>query len=336
MMRHFARSIVFAGALAISSQAGTARAAAPPPLPPDQIAQQIVDTFVQLFGDHPGYRITHAKGIVCNGKFTPSASAAAISKAAHLHGEPVSVVVRFSDSTGIPVIPDGDPHANPKGMAIRFTMSDGNSTDIVANSANGFPAPTPIEFLAFLKALDATHPDSPHPNAFEQYLGAHPDTAKFVMTPTPTPTSFGTERYFGNNAFKFVNQDGKEQFGRYQIVPVAGESHMDDATSAKQAPNFLMDEIKDRLSKGPVEFRLIVQLAAAGDPTDDTTKVWPNDRPTVELGTISLTSVDPKSDEVQRELAFDPTNLVDGIELSDDPLLPMRSTVYALAAKRRH
>jgi catalase len=85
-----------------------------------------------------------------------------------------------------------------------------------------------------------------------------------------------------------------------------------------------------------VEFRLIVQLAAAGDPTDDATKVWPNDRPTVEFGTISLTSVDPKSDDVQRELAFDPTNLVDGIELSDDPLLPMRSTVYALAAKRRH
>jgi catalase len=111
---------------------------------------------------------------------------------------------------------------------------------------------------------------------------------------------------------------------------------MDEATSAKQPPNFLMDEIKDRLGKGPVEFRLIVQLAATGDVTDDATKVWPGDRPTIELGTISLTSVDPKSDDVQRELAFDPTNLIEGIELSDDPMLPMRSAVYALSAKRRH
>jgi catalase len=325
---------LFAIVLGLSSQTTVVRAAAPP-VNPDEVAQQIADTFVQLFGSHPGFRLTHAKGIICNGKFTPAASAAAISKAAHLHGEPVAVVVRFSNSTGIPTIPDGDRHATPKGIAIRFTLPDGSSTDIVANSANGFPAATPEDFLAFLKSLAATHPDSPHPNAFEQFLAAHPSTAKFVMTPTPTPTSFATEKYFGNNAFKFVNQDGKVQFGRYQIVPVAGESHMDDAASAKEPPNFLMDEIKDRLGKGPVEFRLIVQLAAAGDPTNDATKTWPDDRPTVELGTINLSSVDPKSDDVQRALAFDPTNLIDGIELSDDPLLPMRSAVYAISVKHR-
>ena len=52
-------------------------------------------------------------------------------------------------------------------------------------------------------------------------------------------------------------------------------------------------------------------------------------------GTISLTGVDPKSDDVQRELAFDPTNLLEGIDLSDDPMLPMRLSVYALSAKHR-
>ena len=282
-MRFITRSGFFAIALAISSQSGVVRAAVPT-TNPDQIAQQIADTFIQLFGDHPGFRLTHAKGIVCHGTFTPAASAASVSKAAHLHGDPVPVIVRFSDSTGVPMIPDGDPHANPKGMAIRFTLPDGNSTDIVANSANGFPAPTPIEFLGFLRALADTHPDSLHPNAFEQYLGAHPDTAKFVTTPTPTPRSFATEKFLGNNAFKFSNKDGKEQFGRYQIIPVAGESHMDDAASAKLAANFLMDEIKGRLGKGPVEFRLMVQLAAEGDVTNDATKVWPDDWPMVELG----------------------------------------------------
>src|SRR5215831_9732560 len=75
--------------------------------PEKPVPEQIVDTMNMLFGKHPGFRSAHAKGIVCEGEFTPAASAATLSKAPHLQGKPVKVTVRFSDSTGIPDIPDG-------------------------------------------------------------------------------------------------------------------------------------------------------------------------------------------------------------------------------------
>src|SRR5262245_15621999 len=79
------------------------------------VAEELVDALNALFGKHPGFRAAHAKGIVCEGEFTPAASAAALSKAPHLQGPPVKVTVRFSDGTGVPDIPDGVPDAGPRG-----------------------------------------------------------------------------------------------------------------------------------------------------------------------------------------------------------------------------
>ena len=133
----------------------------------------------------------------------------------------------------------------------------------------------------------------------------------------------------------FVNADGKKQAFRYQILPVAGEEHLEAADAAKKPADFLMDEIKERIGKAPVEFRLVAQLPAADDPTSDATKVWPDDRKKVELGTIKLTAVDPRSDQTQKELEFTPTNLTDGIQLSDDPLPAFRAKVYRISVERR-
>ena len=54
------------------------------------------------------------------------------------------------------------------------------------------------------------------------------------------------------------------------------------------------------------------------------------------LGTIRLTKVEPNQEELQRSLAFNPTFLTGGIELSDDPFVPLRSAVYALSVAHRH
>src|SRR5579862_6166875 len=117
------------------------------------LAEQAADLFLQAFGSHPGFRLAHAKGIVCEGTFTASPEAAPLSRAAHFSGRPVPVTVRFSDATGVPQIPDGDPKSNPKGMAIRFKLPDGGMTDIVANGQNGFPAGTPADFVGFLGSV---------------------------------------------------------------------------------------------------------------------------------------------------------------------------------------
>jgi catalase len=56
----------------------------------------------------------------------------------------------------------------------------------------------------------------------------------------------------------------------------------------------------------------------------------------VELGTITLTAVAPENDELQKSLTFNPIYLTDGIQLSDDPFVALRSAVYALSVAHRH
>jgi len=301
------------------------------------LPQQIADQLVLLAGGiHTGYRFNHAKGLVVTGTFTVAAGAPSVSRAAHLKGGTVPVTVRFSDASGVPNIPDTDPGAVPRGIAIRFALSGGAFTDIVAVSHNGFVVGTGEDFLAFLKAIAATRPDSPHPSPVEAFLGSHPRALKFVLDNKPLPASFATLAYFGNNAFVFVDAKGTKRPGRYQIIPVAGLSSLDSAAASKAGPNYLFDELPQRLAQGPVQFRLYVQLANPGDQTKDGSMVWPDDRQRVELGTISLTAVAPKNDELQRSLMFSPIYLTAGIELSDDPLVPLRAAVYALSVAHRH
>lgn len=299
------------------------------------LAEQAANLFLQAFGNHPGFRLAHAKGIVCEGTFEATSAAKELSRAAHFSGKPVSVTVRFSDATGVPQIPDGDLNSNPKGMAIAFKLPGGGVTDIVANGQNGFPAGTPADFVDFLGSFLATRPDSPKPTPFEQFLATHPNTARFLSTPNPQPASFATYSYFGNNCFIFMNARGQRQATRYQIIPVAGEQHLDPAAAADKAPNFLFEELQSRIIRAPVEFRLQIQIANPTDPTSDATLVWPDDRKKLVLGTIRLTSVDSNSAETERKIIYDPTHLTDGIELSDDPLPAFRAQVYSISYARR-
>jgi catalase len=302
--------------------------------PAKDLSQEIAEVMFQVAGNHPGYRVVHAKGIVCQGTFAASTSARIVSRAAHFLDATVPVTVRFSDGAADPTIPDSSPNAAPRGMAIRFALPGGHATDIVAMSNNGFVVSNGEDFLALQKAIAATDPAKPHPWPIEAFLGSHPAALKFVQ-PKPTPVSFATESFFSNNAFVFVNNKGLKQAGRYQILPVAGARHLDDAAAKAKPANFLFEEIKTRLAEGPAKFRLVLQLASPGDRTDDSTVVWPEDRKTVELGTITLKAVDSDSGVTEKALAFDPTRLTDGIELSDDPLPALRSRVYALAVAHR-
>src|SRR6266513_6464275 len=126
------------------------------PLPNDEkliaLSEEILKQFEAMCGPHPGFRPVHAKGILLSGTFTPSSAAASLTRAQHAVQGSTAVTVRFSDGTGVPLIPDNDPNADPRGMAIRFNLAEHVHTDIVAHSANGFPATTGQEFLEFCGA----------------------------------------------------------------------------------------------------------------------------------------------------------------------------------------
>jgi catalase len=301
------------------------------------LPQRIADVIVQLNGGiHTGFRFMHAKGVVVTGTFTPASGARSISTAAHLTGALVPVTVRFSDGTGIPMIPDTDTRGAPRGMAIRFTLPGGAFTDIVAVSHNGFVVGTGEEFLAFLTAVARTTADSPHPNPVEQFLAKHPRALKFIQDAQPLPASFATLAYFGNNAFIFVDSAGTRRPGRYQILPAPGIVNLDSLEASRAGPQYLFEDLPRRLARGPVRFRLMAQMANPGDQTSDGSIVWPDDRKVVELGTLALTAIAPDNEKLQRELMYNPIFLTSGIQLSDDPMISLRSAVYALSVAHRH
>jgi catalase len=309
------------------------------PLPTDEkliaLSKDVLQQFDTIFGLNPGFRPVHAKGTMLTGTFTPSATAATLTKAEHIVRASTPVTIRFSDSTGVPLIPDNDPNANPRGCAIRFNLAEHVHTDIVSHSTDGFPTRTGQEFLEFLKALTTSDPANLAGSPLEAYLGSHPMALAFVQTPKPAPSSFARESYFGVTAMKFTNKDGVSRFGRYRIIPEAGNDHLDDAAVAAKSANYLFDEIVERVAKGPIKFKVLVQLANDGDVVDDATVHWPEDRTQLELGTIALTALVPDNAQEQKQIIFDPIPRLEGIEPSDDPLLELRAAIYLISGRRR-
>ena len=302
-----------------------------------QLSSDVIAAFDKENGGiHAGFRPAHAKGILLNGSFTPAAEAASLTHAPHIQRSSTPVSVRFSNFAGIPSIPDNHPlGASPRGCAIRFHLAEHSHTDIVSHSVDMFPSRTAEDFLEFLNALIATDPAGPHPNAIEQYLGSHPAALAFIQAPKPFPTSFAHESFFAVSAFQFTNAKGKSRFGRYRVLPVAGGEYLDEAAAAKQSPNFLLDDIQQRVKKEPVKFSIKVQLAEDGDVTDDATVRWPESRKLVDFGEIAVTEVAADNAAEQQQIIFDPIPRVDGIEASADPLFNPRANIYLMSGRRR-
>ena len=309
------------------------------PLPSDekliQLGNDLIRQIDTIFGLHPGFRPAHAKGILLTGTFTPAKEAASLTRAPHIARDSTPVTVRFSDGTGLPFIPDNDPNANPRGLAIRFHLADHVHTDIISHSTDGFPTRTGQEFLAFLRAAAASGPSTPSPSPVEIFLGSHPAALAYVQTPKPSPSSFAKEAYFGVTAFRFTAKDGVARHGRYRITPAAGIEHLDAAAAKAKDANYLFDELTQRIAGGPIRFDIHVQVANESDIVDDATTHWPADRQVVPFGSIALAAKVPDDAHEQQRIIFDPIPRVDGIEASDDPLLELRAAIYLLSGRRR-
>jgi catalase len=296
--------------------------------------ESFVDALNSAWGKQTTQRSAHAKGIVLLGTFVPSAEAASVSKALHFKHE-VQITVRFSANTGMPKIADADPMAAPRGLAIRFRLPDGGDTDLVTHAYNGFPAKNPEEFQQFFLAVAGSKPGAPSPTPLEAFQETHPAAKAFLTTRDPPPVSYGTTTYFGVNSFKFTNEKGAVTIGRYQLIPEAGRHFLSKDESAKAAPNYLEDEIRERVAHGPARFKVVLQLAAPGDKIDDPSVAWANTNKITMLGTLTVASVVPDSQETERALMFLPGLLPVGIEPAD-PMIQFRNKTYPVSYGRRH
>jgi catalase len=259
-----------------------------------------------------------------------------LTNAPHITAASTPVYVRLSNFAGVPVVPDNAPEgASPRGMGVRFNLGPHVHTDLVAHSAEAFPTRTGEEFLQFARAIAASGPTAPKPTPIEQFLGSHPKALEFVMLPKPFPTSFARESFFCVSAFKFTNAQGVSRFGRYKILPVAGNEYFSAEDVAKKSANFLFDELTDRLAKSPIQYKIVIQLAEPGDETADATIHWPADRQQMDFGTISLTKLEDANSPELKKMILDPRPGVTGIEASKDPLFDVRAAIYILSGRRR-
>ena len=300
-----------------------------------ELAVRVVDEMERVGGRFPGYRRAHARGLCFAGVFTPSGEARTLTTAAHLQAEPVPATIRFSNASA-------DPHAvnagSARGMAVKFHLPDGTDTDVVAVSLSRFLAPTPEVFLELLGATERDPATgNPDPTRARAFLAAHPECAAGLQEARSlaSPVSYATERYSALHAFTLVNAGGLRQSVRYRWEPDAGVATLSEQEAAGAAPQYLAEALTRRLEEGPVGFSLHLQLAAEGDPTNDSTRPWPSDRRDIVAGRLEVTGpVGDQLDDCERRI-FDPTSVTAGIECSDDPVLNFRPLAYDVSYRRR-
>jgi catalase len=303
----------------------------------DELAAQAVEAINAITGEHPGYRAAHAKGTLCSASFTPAPDARSLSRAVHFRDEPVRAHVRFSNGSGDPAAPDFEPREG-RGMATKFYLPDGTTTDIVGITLPAFFVNTVDGFFDFCRAR-APDPATgePDPAAIGAFLEQHPEalTAGAAVLAATPPESYLRCAYNSLHAYRFVDDAGTSRYGRYRWEPDAGEASIGLEDAEARGPDYLQEDLATRLTAGPAGFTLAVQIAAEGDPVDDPSVPFPDDRPWVPAGRIEITGLAHDREQGDDVLVFDPTRVTDGIELSDDPILRFRTHAYAESVLRR-
>src|SRR4051812_48458309 len=287
-------------------------------------AAEVIDSINALTGEHPGHRAAHAKGTLLTGTFTPNGSG--LTTAAHMQETPSRMTVRFSNGGGDPQIPDYAQEG--RGMATKFYLPDGDKADIVALSLPAFFVRTPEDFHSF--TLARKDPEKLMPD----WLGAHPEALPPIQAAlgAEPPVSYATVAYNSIHSFRWTDAGGTARYVRYRWEPEEGEQSLSREEAKERGRDYLQEEI---VARGESAFRLVVVIADESDPVDDPTVAFPDERERVEVGRLVLTGPETEREQGGDILVFDPVRVVDGVELSDDPILRFRSDAYRESVKRR-
>jgi catalase len=250
-----------------------------------------------------------------------------------MQGDAIPATVRVSNGGGNPSVPDYQPDV--RGLAVKFYLPDGSRTDIVTQTSPRFPVPTPEGFVELLRAQ---RPGPAMAWRMPAFLARHPRALLTIPQGLPALkpiASYATCTYYAIHAFRFVDGEGGSRYVRYTFLPETGDQRLGLREARSRGRDYLQQDIRARLARGPVRFTLQLQIAQAGDEVDDPTAVWPRDRERVSAGTLELTELETDRETDGDVLVFDPTRVTDGIELSDDPVLRFRPLAYDESVKRR-
>ncbi len=304
-----------------------------------QRVTRVLGAMEHHLGGVPGFRRAHARGVAFRGRFEATVEAAALTTAEHLQGAPIETVVRLSNGGVSPYLPDRKSarSGNTIGIGVRFELPSGGHSTSSALSLRAFAARTDDDFLALVRAQRPELPGGlANPLRIAAFVARYPHALKGIANAaTLAPTrSFATTRFNGMHAYYAVDAHGARRAFRFRWMPCAGIARIAPEDNAVLPPQYLVSEICQRVERAPVAWKLVFQLARPGDPTDDVTKLWPEDRRLLVVGRLTLDQLH-EDQELVDGYVFDPTNVPPGIELSDDPLLQFRSRAYAESHRRR-
>ena len=177
----------------------------------------------------------------------------------------------------------------------------------------------------------------PNPGRIKAFADANPEVllqGKHFAS-QPVPASFGQVNYWGVHGFGFVNAAGQKQWGKWVFEPVGGAQGLSDDEAKAKGPDFLFDELRQRVAAGGVAFDFKLQLAQAGDRIDSAVTPLPDDRRKVSLGRLTIKSVAPDAGGPCLTITYNPMVLPKGIEPSADPMLAARAAPYVVSLGRR-
>jgi catalase len=296
---------------------------------------RFTDVFEQADGVHPGFRRNHAKGLGVSGFFDSNGNGARLSKAVVFRPGRVPVIGRFSLSGGQPYAAD-TPGA-VRGLGLQFSLPDGELWRTAMINLPVFPVSTPDVFYELLRtSVPDPNTGKPDPAKLKAFVTHHPETeeATKVIKARAISSGFDNSTFHGLNAFRFLDSAGDSTPVRWLLKP---EQPFEPASAAPadQDKNYLFDTLIAQIHRQPLRWHLIVIVGQPGDPTNDASVAWPEEREKVDVGTVTLDQVESEETSAATDINFDPLVLPAGIAPSDDPLLSARSAVYSQSFTRR-
>ncbi|HVU72106.1 MAG TPA: catalase family peroxidase [Mycobacteriales bacterium] len=300
-----------------------------------ELARTAIAAVRSAFGTHPGRRALHAKGSWAEGELTATPAGTALCRAPFLDGTPVRAVVRFSHGSGDPLVHDGGRAG--RGIAVKLFLADGSRTDLLGITAPAFVVRRPEDFPAFVEATKRDPATgAPDMDKLGAFIAAHPESLTAIQAApvTPPPASYLSIVYNGIHSFRWTAPDGSRRWVRTRWVPKQVEV-LEDADAMARDPDYLSADLRDRIKPGAATLTLVAHIAGDGDPIDDPTAAWPEERESVEVAHLVLRKALDDPETASDIRVFDPTRVCDGIELSADPILLFRSAAYDVSARGR-
>ena len=292
--------------------------------------QKLVDGFDLRSPPPLGHRRNHAKGICFTGAFELNGAGSELSRAQVFAAGRYPVIGRFNLATPDPNADDAK--VRVRGLGVMISTPDGQAWRMAMIDPPFFQVSTPEAFHALQIASASNEPD-----AMAKFAAANPEFAAFAAWAKSAPWtgSYAEERYNSLDSFILTDGSGSDRAVRWSLAPTAQVVPVTQEELAKLGANFLETEIAARVKNGPQRWTMLVTVANPGDQTADPSKAWPEDRRTVEVGSLIVEQIEPEPDGPCRDINFDPTVLPNGIRTSDDPFPAARSSAYRVSYDRR-